>query len=185
MGRVLIVEPEGLVRELLETVLVDEGYQVLAVLDTKPPAVRAVVTRFSPDCVLLDSCDVRDAGASWETAAWLQRQPLGIPRIMLTAHRTEMQEARIGVTARSRAAAFVAAIELPFELDDLLVAVAEAVVQHAEAAHDTAASGRGKLVVRPSQLQWVDRFRQQVFSRAGSTDRLNVIGVRGQRPPMA
>ena len=59
---------------------------------------------------------------------------------MLTAHRTEMQEARAGVTARSRAAAFVAAIELPFDLDSLLVAVAEAVVQHAEAAHDTSGS---------------------------------------------
>ena len=102
MDRVLIVEHDGVVRELLETVLLDEGYQALAVRDTESPAVRAAVTRFSPNCVLLESCDVRDAGAAWETAAWLQRQPLGIPSIMLTAHRTEVQEARAGVTAQSR-----------------------------------------------------------------------------------
>jgi CheY-like chemotaxis protein len=153
MGRVLIVAHDGVERELLETVLLDEGYQALAVRDTESRAVRAAVTRFSPNCVLLESCDVRDAGAAWETAAWLRRQPRGIPSIMLTTHRTELEEARAGVTARSRTAALVAALEKPFALEDLLVAVAEAVVQHAEAAHDMSASGRGKLVVKPSQLQ--------------------------------
>jgi CheY-like chemotaxis protein len=127
MSSVLVVEDALELAELVHALLVDEGYQVVTVPDPRGASVRLAVERCAPDCVLLDSSGAADYGESWDTAIWLrQRRPV-VPTIMFTAHLAAVQEARAGVTQRSQAAGLVAAVAKPFELEELVAAVARAV----------------------------------------------------------
>jgi CheY-like chemotaxis protein len=127
MPRVLLVENDAQLAELLQVVLSAQGYQVATLPDTSTDAVQAAVERCHPDCVILDGSGPLDYGESWATAAWLhQRQP-PVPTIMLTSYVHSAEEARAGVTPRSQVATFAAVLVKPLQLTDLLTAVARAV----------------------------------------------------------
>ena len=129
MARVLIVEDTVELAELLQSLLVEEGYQVATLANVEAAATRRAVAQFAPDCVVLDSSGHAEYGESWTIAAWLRHRARPVPTVMLTAHLTAVREAQSGVTERSRAAAFFAAIAKPFDLDEVLTAVGRAVAQ--------------------------------------------------------
>jgi CheY-like chemotaxis protein len=124
---VLIVDNDSVIAQLVGEMLTDEGYQVKVLLDTSAIAVQTAVVHDFPSCVVLDGRGHDDYGESWQTAAWLKQRPAPVPVIMLTGHRRVAEEARAGETPRSQAASFVAILEKPFNLDDLVAAVGRAV----------------------------------------------------------
>jgi CheY-like chemotaxis protein len=131
-GKVLIVEDDPVLGDLVHTLLVDEGYTAsvlgASLLDrVDPDALRAAVGKLEPDCVLLDSGGRGATGASWAEAAWMHDRARPVPVLMFTADDAATREARVGTSARSRAAAYFAVLDKPFDLDDLLETVARAV----------------------------------------------------------
>jgi CheY-like chemotaxis protein len=132
-GKVLIVEDDRVLGDLVHALLVDEGYtaSVLGVpllARVEPDALRAAVGRLEPDCVLLDSGGRGGAtDSSWAQAAWLHDRARPVPVLMFTADDASTREAREGKSARSRAASYFAVLDKPFELDDFLDTVARAV----------------------------------------------------------
>jgi CheY-like chemotaxis protein len=123
---VLIVDNDPVIAQLVGEILGDESYQVKVLLDTSPTAVQTAVEQLQPSCVVLDGSGHNDYGESWETAAWLHQRTPPVPVIMLTAHRRSAAEARAGETLRSQVAGFVAILEKPFEITDLIAAVGQA-----------------------------------------------------------
>lgn len=132
-GKVLIVEDDPVLGDLVQTILVDDGYtaSVLgsALVDrVGADALRGAVGRLEPDCVLLDSGGRgMMPQSSWVDAAWLHDRARAVPVVMFTVDAEAMQEARLGASARSQAAAYFAVLDKPFNLDDLLDTVARAV----------------------------------------------------------
>jgi CheY-like chemotaxis protein len=132
-GKVLIVEDDPVLGDLVHTILVDEGYTA-SVLGAPllgradPDALRAAVGRLEPDCVLLDSGGRGTMpDTSWVEAAWLHDRARAVPVIMFTVDGEATDEAREGRSARSRAAGFFAVLDKPFDLDELVATVARAV----------------------------------------------------------
>jgi CheY-like chemotaxis protein len=125
VGRtVLVVEDDDDLGDLLRAVVTDAGYAAAILPDARPAAVRAAVDRLEPACVLLDGEGSHGYGASWEVAAGMRARPRPVPAVMFTADAGAAGEARAGTSARSRAAGFGAVLPKPFDLDDLLGAVA-------------------------------------------------------------
>jgi len=125
--RVLVVEDDAAIADVLVTLLRDEGYRVSVLRVSGTDAVRTAVGRLEPDCVLLDGESPHGYGASWGEAAWLRGRSRLVPVVMLTGHGSDVQEARAAHSARSQAAAFSGVVAKPFDIDELLDAVARAV----------------------------------------------------------
>ena len=127
MPTVLIVDNDPTLAKLFAELLADEGYQVDTLLHTSRRAVQAAVERLKPHCVVLDGHGVLDYGEGWDTAAWLhQREPV-VPTVMLTGHQAAVLEAQAQLSPRSRTAGFAAVLGKPFDLDELVAAVDQAV----------------------------------------------------------
>jgi CheY-like chemotaxis protein len=127
MGRVLIVDDDRDICDLVHAILTDDGFSVSMLHHQSSDALRAVVNQLEPDCVLLDGASPGNYGSSWEDAAWITRRDRPIPVMMFTAHRAAIEEAEAGQSERSRDAQFSAILSKPFDLDRLLEAVAQAV----------------------------------------------------------
>ena len=130
-GKILIVENDPELTELLQVVLVDEGYVVESLGKVATDVIRVAVGRFEPDCVLLDGENGRGYGSSWGEAAWLSGRSRHVPAVMLTGHSTALKEAQAEETPRSQDAAFAAVLAKPFDLDELLDAVKTAIGESA------------------------------------------------------
>ena len=128
-GRVLVVDDDEALCDLVHAVLTDEGHAVTVLCGAGSEAVRAAVGQLEPDCVLLDGQSPLGYGASWDDAAWLTARGRRVPVVMLSAQVADPPEAREGASQRSRAAGFSAVVAKPFELDELVAAVASAVGQ--------------------------------------------------------
>lgn len=124
--RVLLVDDDADVADVVVAILTDADYAVSVLVETSHDAILAAVGKQEPDCVLLDGSRGSDYGSSWAEAAYLAARERSIPTIMFTAHRGDLLEAREGESHRAQAAEFAAIVEKPFELDDLLDAVAAA-----------------------------------------------------------
>jgi CheY-like chemotaxis protein len=129
LGTILLVDDDRDISAVVEAVLTDEGFRVSCLATAGEEALHAAVNRVEPDCVLLDSAGPADYGASWELARQLRMRERPVPVIMFTAHRRATEEAEENVSERSRAAGFSAVVPKPFQLEDLLAAVARAVGQ--------------------------------------------------------
>ena len=125
--KVLIVEDDDAICELVRGVLSGEGFEVSTLPASAPSSVRIAIDTLEPDCVLLDSTTIGEYGESWETAAWARSRARPVPIVMFTAHAADSREAVAGITERSRLAAFAAVIAKPFDLDVLVNAVTFAV----------------------------------------------------------
>lgn len=126
-GSILIVDNDLDVAEVVRAILTDEGYEVSVTHEVTPDAISAAVGRLEPDCVVLDgSSEFLGYGESWSAAATLAHRERQVPVIMFTANGFDLAEGRDGETPRSREASFAAIVAKPFELDELLAAVAEA-----------------------------------------------------------
>ena len=129
VGRVLVVDDDADIADVVEQTLTDEGYAVTILADPNAEAIRTIVVELRPDCVLLDS-DVPGAfGASWANAAWMAAQSQAVPVIMFSADRRATDEARADESERSHAAHFSSVLPKPFDLDELVRVVALAVSQ--------------------------------------------------------
>ena len=131
MAKVLVIDNDRDITELLHAVLTDEGHAVSTLAEVASDAIRVAVGQLEPDCILLDGQGSEDYGQSWAEAAWLQARSRSIPVIMFTAHEVAGREAEAGLSERSRAASFAAVIPKPFDLDELVAIVARVVGQSA------------------------------------------------------
>lgn len=122
--RVLVVDNDEDIAELVQAILGDEGYAVTTLNQADHEAIATVVGRLEPDCVLLDGAGAGpEFGGSWAEAAYYSSRSRRVPTIMFTAHADAVQEARERSTERARAAEFAAVVAKPFGLDELLEAV--------------------------------------------------------------
>ena len=114
-GRVLVVDDDAVIRELIKVNLELEGFVVTAAVDGEDCLVQA--RRLLPDVITLDVMMPRMDG--WEAARRLRADPVtaGIKVIMLSALGQESDRQRgdrIGVDAY---------LVKPFDPDDLITAV--------------------------------------------------------------
>jgi DNA-binding response OmpR family regulator len=124
--RVLLVDGDADVTDVVVAILTDEGYEVSTLNTTDHEAIASAVNRLEPDCVLLDSSARPGFGRSWSEAAYLAGRSRQVPTIMFTAHNEDANEAREGTSTRAVKANFAAVLPKPFNLDELLEAVATA-----------------------------------------------------------
>ena len=124
--RVLLVDNDEDVADIVVAILSDEGYSVEVVSDTSHESIAAAVGKQEPDCLLLDGEDGLQYGSSWAEAAYLADRERPIPTVMFTAHALDAREAHKEGSERAQAADFAAILKKPFGLDDLLEAVATA-----------------------------------------------------------
>lgn len=149
--RVLCVDDDRDIAEVVQAILLDEGYEVSCLYELRDDALRRTVGRLEPDCVLLDGQPGPEYG-SWDSAAWLEHRARSIPVVMFTAHVVDAHEAQEGDTARAQEAGFAAVLVKPFHLDELLETVAAAVGQSRPFERTPAAeAGRTKALVEALQ----------------------------------
>jgi DNA-binding response OmpR family regulator len=127
IGRVLIVDDDRDIGDLVHAILTDEGFAVSLLHHQTPDAIRVSVNQLEPDCILLDGASPEEYGPSWAEAAWLSHRDRPVPVVMFTAHRAAMDEAEANESERSREAGFSAILPKPFDIDQLLDAVGQAV----------------------------------------------------------
>lgn len=124
--RVLVVDNDPDISQLVTAVLSDEGYAVTTLRETDHLSVAAAVGRLEPDCILLDSAEGPAFGGSWDAAAYLSRRERAVPTVMFTAHIQAIAEARDRSSERAVEADFAGIVSKPFVLDELLDAVERA-----------------------------------------------------------
>ena len=124
--RVVVADNDAGVCELVEAILTDEGYGVTILEQTDYDSIAETVGQLEPDCVLLDGAQGSAFGDSWTVAAYLASRERPVPAIMFTAHSNAVREAQEQTSERAAAAMFAAVIGKPFDLDEMVDAVAEA-----------------------------------------------------------
>jgi CheY-like chemotaxis protein len=169
--RVLVVDDDDGLREVVTAVLQDEGYQVASLDHVSDDAVRAAIGRIEPDCILLDGAQAIEFAESWSTAAELRHRQRPIPTVMFTAHTRDAAEAVAGTSERAIAAGFAGVISKPFHLDELLGTIERAVgmsepFSHSQRAEEARTAelvarlvGAGATDVRPSSRREWANFR--------------------------
>jgi CheY-like chemotaxis protein len=123
---VLIADRDADVAGVVEAILTDEGYLTTTITDQSHDGITRAVGRLEPDCLLLDGASSTEYGASWTEAALLAGRSRAIPVVMFSAHAPELREAADGTSERAIAAGFAAVLPKPFDIDQLLDAVARA-----------------------------------------------------------
>ena len=98
MARVLVIDDDRDITELLHAVLTDEGYAVSTLTEIASDPIRAAVGQLEPDCILLDGQSPMGYGQSWAEAAWLHARARPIPVIMFTARQDAAREAEAGLS---------------------------------------------------------------------------------------
>lgn len=124
-AKVLIVDNDQDISDLVRAILTDEGFEVASVTEHAKDDLAAAVGRLEPDCVMLDGqSDLGgDYGESWREAAQMHARGRKVPVIMFTAHRGASAEAMAGTSERARAAQFSSVVSKPFDVDELIDAV--------------------------------------------------------------
>lgn len=170
---VLCVDDDHDIAEIVEAVLDDEGYAVSCLYTSDRGMLARTVGQLEPDCVLLDSASAVGYDQAWIEAASLGTRSRPVPVVMFTAHSQDAAEARTGSSERALAAHFVAVLEKPFQLDDLVAAVAKATGQAVPFNHSPAAEkartralvealqARGATEVEPSKRREWATFRDK------------------------
>jgi CheY-like chemotaxis protein len=203
--RVLLIDGDADVTDVVLAILTDEGYEVSTLNTTDHEAIAAAVNQQEPDCVLLDSSSRPGFGRSWTEAAYLAGRARQVPTVMFTAHTDAAAEAREGTSDRALQAEFAAVLPKPFNLDELLEAVAAAC--HRSVPFNRTAEGErsrtvalarrlragGAIDVRTSnrrewatftsplderiyQLYWWQKFGRYIVGRYDTDARLEIVG---------
>lgn len=120
---VLVVDDDRDIAEVVQTILLDEGFRVTCLYEPRVSDVKAAIELVEPDCVLLDGSTPIAYGPSWDLAEWLASRPRPIPAVMLTAHKSDQEEAMLHESDRARRAHIAAVIPKPFDIDQLITAV--------------------------------------------------------------
>lgn len=133
---IVVVDDDRDIAELVQTILIDEGFRVSCLYQPSQNDVRAAVDRIEPDCVLLDGGTRAAYGPSWDIAAWLATRSRPIPAVMLTGHLADRDEAIRDNSERAKTAHIAAVIQKPFNIDRLVTVVRHAVGQDVTALSD-------------------------------------------------
>lgn len=128
---VVVVDDDRDVAELVQTILLDEGFKVSCLYAPSQNDVKAAIDRIEPDVVLLDGGNPAAYGPSWEIASWLAARSRPIPAVMLTAHGADREEAIFDESERAKSAHMAAVIPKPFDIDRFVTVVRNAVGQEA------------------------------------------------------
>lgn len=150
--RVLLIDDDADIADVVRAMLTDEGYVVGVLVDTSHQSILAAVGMQEPDCILLDGSDVADYGSSWAEAAYLAARERSIPTIMFSAHAADVREAKRKESDRARAAEFAAVLAKPFSLDELIEAVTSA-CGNSEPFNQTAAGDRERTLQLSRRLR--------------------------------
>ena len=102
---VVVVDDDRDIAEVVQTILLDEGFKVSCLYTPSQDDVKAAIDRIEPDVVLLDGGNPAAYGPSWEIASWLSARSRPIPAVMLTAHREDREEAIFDPASSSAPAA--------------------------------------------------------------------------------
>ena len=162
--RVLVVDDDADVADVVLAILSDDGYLVSTLTDTAHESIRAAVGKQEPDCILLDGSPGPNYGPSWAEAAYLAARARSVPTVMFSAHASDVREARAEESDRANAADFAAIVAKPFALDDLLTAVATA-CGNSEPFNHSAEGDRKRTVAL------VHRLRQEGATDIRTSDR--------------
>jgi CheY-like chemotaxis protein len=127
--RILVIDDDRDVGELVTAILGDEGYEVTTLDLISDDTVRAAIGSLEPDCILLDGVEAVAYAEAWATAANVRRRPRPIPTVMFTAHRSDAEEAIEGTSPRAIEAGFSAVLRKPFHLDELVTTVERAITE--------------------------------------------------------
>lgn len=151
--KVLVIDDDHDTAELMQALLIDEGYAPSVLYTAEGKVVRDAVARLEPDCVLLDSMgrDPSGYGESWQTAAWIAAREPSVAVIMMTGHSLAADEALAAVTKRARAADFAAVVRKPFDVDEF-VSTLNTVVRKAGARRTSEAETAARVVELREQL---------------------------------
>lgn len=84
--RVLVIDDDAGVRDVVAAILGDEGYEVSMLDHLADAVVRAAIDRIEPNCILLDGAEAIGYAKAWTTAADMRRRARPIPTVMFTAH---------------------------------------------------------------------------------------------------
>lgn len=125
--RVVVIDDDRDVAEVVQTILLDEGFKVSCLYEPNKRDVMAAIGAIEPDVVLLDGGTPADYGPSWEIAALLASRPRPIPAVMLTGHLADREEAMLDESERAKTARMAAVIPKPFDIDHLISVVRHAV----------------------------------------------------------
>ena len=129
--RVLVIDDDAGVRDVVAAILGDEGYDVSMLDHLADAAVRAAIDRIEPHCILLDGAEAIGFAKAWTTAVDLRRRARPIPTVMFTAHVLDAAEAERATSERAVAAGYAAVLCKQFHLEDL-VSTVERVVAAAQ-----------------------------------------------------
>lgn len=124
--RVLCVDDDQDIGELVQAILAEEGYDVSCLYEVSKDSLARAVGRLEPDAVLLDSASALDYDAAWTFATNLGNRSRPVPVVMFTAHTAAAAEAEEGESSRAAKASFAAVVRKPFHIDELVAAIATA-----------------------------------------------------------
>ncbi len=133
---VVVVDDDHDIAGLVQTILIDEGFKVSCLYEPSRNDVRAAIDLLEPDCVLLDGGHPAAYGPSWDIATWLASRSRPVPALMMTGHSADREEAMLGESERARTARIAGVIPKPFDIDQLITAVCNAVGQPVKAITD-------------------------------------------------
>ncbi|MCV0403945.1 MAG: response regulator [Chloroflexi bacterium] len=156
--RVLIVDDDGDVADLVSAILTDDDYAVSTLVEVSHDSLFAAVGRLEPDCLLLDGSSHVEYGSSWAEAAYMAARQRSVPTIMFSGHSADVREGREGQSERARTADFAEVLGKPFHIDELLAAVAKACGRSQPFNHSPEADRKrtDALVARLSELEATD-----------------------------
>ena len=145
---VLVVDDDRDVADIVQTILVDEGFRVSSIYTHLGPDVRAAVEALRPDCVLLDGGVTAGFDGAWETALSLFSRPHPVPVVMVTGDIAAREEAMLDTTERAKATHIAAVITKPFDIDHLITVVRRVLGEEVPVARPTEGQDKTELVER-------------------------------------
>ncbi len=167
--RILVVDDEADIRELLGEILAEEGYEVEGAADAA--AARRAVARAEPDLVLLDIW-MPDTDGITLLREWSEKQTLRCPVVMLSGHgtvETAVEATRLGA---------LDFVEKPLSIAKLLRTV-ERALDAGRRRRQSARTLIPPLVAPVGKSRLMQRLREQVQQVAGHTAPVLFVGEPG------
>ena len=145
---VLVIDDDRDVAEVVQTILIDEGFRVSCLYTHLGQDVAAAVETLQPDCVLLDGGGPAGFEQSWEMALALFSRQRPVPVVMLTSDTPAREEAMLETTDRAKAARVAAVVGKPFDIDHLVTVVRRVTGEPLATATTTEGEDKNELVGR-------------------------------------
>ena len=123
--RVVVLDDDRDIAEVIQTILIDEGFAVSCLYGPDAETVHLAVKELAPDCVILDGGGPKAADV-WAIARSLAGHQPQIPTVLISGDVSNLEEAMLGVSERARSSSVTATVSKPFDIDRLVNAVRNA-----------------------------------------------------------